>query len=90
MSYAKCGGVFRNCANPVVSVKDLAFPSPYNTYLHFGWTPTPIVNPGQEAIQAALTPKTSPYLYYLSASGSGDTIYARTLNEQNINRAKYL
>ncbi len=90
ISYAKCDGAFSNCPDFNVSVKDLGINSPYNTYKNFGWTPTPIGNPGQNAIQAALTPKTSPYWYYLSASGTNTIIYAKTLNEQNVNRLKYL
>lgn len=90
ISYAKCGGEFNNCPNLGVGANDLNINSPYNTYKNYGWTPTPIGNPGQDAIQAALTPKTSPYWYYLSASGTKAIIYAKTLREQNANRAKYL
>ena len=39
--------------------------SPYNTYLHAGLPPTPIANPGVEAIEAALDPATTTCLYYL-------------------------
>ena len=38
--------------------------TPYNTYLHTGLTPGPISNPGQESINAALTPNMTDYYYY--------------------------
>lgn len=38
--------------------------TPYNTYLHTGLTPGPISNPGQESLNAALTPNNTDYFYY--------------------------
>lgn len=38
--------------------------TPYNTYLHIGLTPGPISNPGQESLNAALTPNDTDYFYY--------------------------
>ncbi len=64
--------------------------SSYNTYLYKGLPPGPIGNPGIAAITAALSPKSSPYYYYLSNPATGETIFARTLDEQNRNRVKYL
>lgn len=90
VSYLKCNGRIRGCSNAVVTKGDLNLSSPYNTYQRLGWTPTPIANPGEAAISAALNPKPSPYLYYLSASGTKETIFSRTLEEHNRNRVKYL
>lgn len=90
VSYAKCGGAIRECSNPRVLRSDLDFPSPYNTYKIFGFPPTPISNPGLSAVRAAATPKQSSYFYYLSAAKTGETIFSRTLEEHNLNRAKYL
>lgn len=90
VSYAKCGGELRSCENPVVVNDDLKITSPYNTYARLGWTPTPIGNPGQGAIKAALTPKSSPYFYYLSTAKTKETLFSRTLDEHNAKRAKYL
>lgn len=88
LGYAKCGGLLLSCDARIVRA-DTALDSPYNTYTQLGWPPTPIANPGEEAIRAALTPKDSPYLYYLSAK-SGETLFSKTLDEHNTKRAKYL
>ncbi|KKU15522.1 MAG: Aminodeoxychorismate lyase [Candidatus Jorgensenbacteria bacterium GW2011_GWA2_45_9] len=90
ISYAKCGGKTTNCQNIKVYRADLDYSSPYNTYKHAGWTPTPISNPGESAIKAAISPAPSPYLYYLSKPDTGETVFSRTLEEHNANRAKYL
>lgn len=90
ISYAKCGGALRGCEDIMVSRSDLALASPYNTYQRLGWTPTPIANPGLAAMKAAVTPKASPYFYYLSAKKTKETVFSKTLEEHNLNRAKYL
>jgi UPF0755 protein len=69
---------------------DKGIESPYNTYLHSGWPPGAISNPGVLAIEAALHPKDSPYWYYLSDPKNGKTIFARTIEEQVMNQLKYL
>ncbi len=90
ISYAKCAGSYRECENVKIARSDLGFPSPYNTYTHRGFPPTPIANPGSATLRAAAEPVASPYLYYLSASGTQETIFSRTLDEHNANRARYL
>lgn len=67
-----------------LSRKDLQVDNPYNTYRNFGLPPTPICNPGKEAIMAAANPETSDYLYFV-ASGNGGHNFARSLNEHNQN-----
>jgi UPF0755 protein len=69
---------------------DFNIDSPYNTYIFKGLPPGPIGNPGLSAITAALHPASSSYLYYLSDPKTGKTIFAKTLDEQNQNRIKYL
>ncbi|MGH9551285.1 MAG: endolytic transglycosylase MltG, partial [Terriglobales bacterium] len=71
-------------------VLDKKIPSPYNTYLHSGWPPGAIANPGILAIEAALHPMDSPYWYYLSDPESGKTIFAKTIEEQVAHQLKYL
>lgn len=63
--------------------------SPYNTYLYRGLPKGPIANPGLSAIKAVIFPETSPYWYYLSIK-DGTTIFSKTLEEHNRNKAKYL
>lgn len=72
-----------------ITLKDLATTSPYNTYLNKGLPPTPITNPGLNAIRATLYPITTPYYFYL-ADGDGVTHYATTHDGHIINRQKYL
>ena len=59
------------------------------TYKIKGLPKSPIANPGIKAIQAALYPKTSPYLYYLH-DAEGNIHYAKSFEEHKINKQKYL
>jgi UPF0755 protein len=69
--------------------EDLKIQSPYNTYLHRGLPPGPICNPGLAAIRAAIYPQPTDYLYFLHPLDSA-TIFSKTLDEHNRNKAKYL
>jgi UPF0755 protein len=73
-----------------LTAADFKIDSPYNTYLYRGLPPTPIGNPGVQAIEATLNPVSSTYLYYLSDPKTGETIYAATLAQQEANQKKYL
>lgn len=73
----------------IISAEDKKIDSPYNTYKYRGLPKGPISNPGINAIRAAIYPKSSPYLYYLSAP-DGKTIFSKTLEEHNTAKAKYL
>ncbi len=68
---------------------DLEIDSPYNTYKYKGFPPTPISNPGLEALTATLNPKDTPYFYFLSDKG-GIMHYATTFTEHKKNRELYL
>lgn len=87
--YLKTDGRSRTAIDKVF-LDDLKIDSPYNTYKYRGLPPGPLSNPGLESIRAALYPQSSPYFYYLSASDDGTTIFSRTLEEHNANKAKYL
>ncbi len=72
------------------SLADLEIESPYNTYKHRGLTPTPISNPGLNAIMAAIYPKSNPYYYFLTTKDTGEVIYSVDYDEHLENKAKYL
>lgn len=59
------------------------------TYEEPGLPERSINNPGLVSIEAALNPKSSPYLYFISDK-EGKTHYARTLDEHIQNIQKYL
>jgi UPF0755 protein len=65
---------------PRLYYKDLAIPSPYNTYLHAGLPPGPINSPGIASMRAALYPDSVPFLYFV-AGMDGRHIFSRTLAE---------
>ena len=62
--------------------------TPYNTYVIEGLPPTPIANPGANAIEAALNPAKTNFLFFV-ADGSGGHAFAETLAEHNANVAKW-
>lgn len=68
---------------------ELRSDTPWNTYVIDGLPPTPpIANPGLEAIEAALNPDSTPYLFFV-ADGTGGHAFAETLDEHNRNVAKW-
>lgn len=62
--------------------------TPYNTYVINGLPPGPIANPGKRAIQAALQPATTDYIYFV-ADGTGGHAFAETLDQHNANVARW-
>lgn len=72
-----------------LTLKDLRSDNPYNTYTNKGLPPTPISNPGLDAIEAALNPTPNDYLFYLSDK-DGITHFSKTHEEHVKLKAKYL
>jgi len=72
-----------------ISKEETEIDSLYNTYKYRGLPLGPICNPGLESIMAAIHPVNSGYWYYLSTP-EGETIFNKTLEEHNIDKAKYL
>ena len=62
----------------------------YDSYKFPGLPPGAIANPGADAIDAALNPKTNQFLYYLSDPKTDKTIFSKTFEEHKANKAKYL
>jgi UPF0755 protein len=62
--------------------------TPWNTYVIEGLPPTPIANPGEEAIKAAMDPDTTDYLFFV-ADGTGGHAFAESLEEHNENVARW-
>ncbi len=73
---------------------ELEIDSPYNTYMYTGLPVGPVANPGQKAIEAALSPNeeyvTDGYLYFCNKEAGTDGLaFARTLEEHNANVEMY-
>ena len=45
--------------------------SPYNSYTHPGLPPTPIDNPGDSSLKAAVQPATGDWIYYVNGDAAG-------------------
>jgi UPF0755 protein len=59
-----------------LSQSDLASDNPYNTRKNRGLPPTPIASPGTPSLLAAISPPTTPYLYYVLIDQNGKTGFA--------------
>ncbi|MET8727516.1 endolytic transglycosylase MltG [Streptomyces parvus] len=66
------------------STADTQLDSPYNSYRIKGLPPTPIGNPGEEALRAAVRPTPGPWLYFVTV-GPGDTRFTDSYDEQQRN-----
>jgi len=62
--------------------------TPWNTYQIDGLPPTPIANPGKEALEAVLNPPADPALFFV-ADGSGGHVFAVTYEEHLRNVARW-
>jgi len=67
---------------------DLQFDSPYNTYRYAGLPPGPIASPGLASLEAAASPASVPYVYFVSKN-DGSHAFATTLDEHNRNVQQY-
>jgi UPF0755 protein len=80
---------FLNKDSSQLTSADLAIDSPYNLYKYKGLPPTPIDNPGLDAILDTVNPTDSSYWYYLSDK-KGNIHYSATYDGQLANKEKYL
>lgn len=72
-----------------LTLDDLKIDNAYNTYTNKGLPPTPINNPGIDALLAAVTPTKTDYLYFLTGK-DGKMYYAKTFEAHKANKVKYL
>ncbi len=70
--------------------KDLTFNSPYNTYLHTGLPPGPVMMPSVNAVNAVLNYKQSNYLYMCAKEDfSGYHNFATNVADHLVNARKF-
>ncbi|MFD0768120.1 endolytic transglycosylase MltG [Bacillus sp. CGMCC 1.60114] len=72
-----------------VLYEDLKVNSPYNTYVVKGLPVGPISNSSVKSVEAALEPAQTDYYYFLAAP-DGQVYYAKTLEEHNALKQKYI
>jgi UPF0755 protein len=60
--------------------KRLEIDSKFNTYKYRGLPPTPISNPGEEAMAATMNPASGDWLYYVTVK-PGDTRFTKSYDE---------
>ncbi|HQV94327.1 MAG TPA: endolytic transglycosylase MltG [Anaerolineales bacterium] len=71
--------------NPL-SLNDLQFDSPFNTYIYAGLPPAPISNPDLDSLQAVAFPAETPYYFFRAkCDGSGYHFFAETFEEHVAN-----
>lgn len=94
----KMGWALQSCASvnyitgkndPGVLDVDRAIDSAFNTYKYPGLPLGPVGNPSLKGIAAVLYPQKNNYWYFMSGT-DGAMHFAKTLEDHNINVAKYL
>lgn len=71
-----------------IRLSELRAKTSWNTYLIDGLPPTPIANPGEEALKAVLNPPRSEYVFFV-ADGTGGHVFASTYPEHLLNVARW-
>ncbi|MER7686650.1 endolytic transglycosylase MltG [Streptomyces sp. NPDC097610] len=77
-----------NRFTPTTTTNDTKLESPYNSYQRMGLPPTPISNPGQAAMRAAINPTPGNWLYFVTVK-PGDTRFTASYEEQQRNVAEF-
>ena len=72
---------------PSATAADSEVDSPYNSYRRMGLPPTPIDNPGEDAVRAAISPTPGDWLYFVTVK-PGDTRFTAELAEHQRNVAE--
>jgi UPF0755 protein len=71
-----------------LTLADLRFQSPYNTYVSPGLPPGPIANPGYPSLLAAIQPANTNFLYFVRTTAARHT-FSETLEAHNRAVAAY-
>ncbi|MEU5894877.1 MULTISPECIES: endolytic transglycosylase MltG [Streptomyces] len=77
-----------NRSTLATSERDTKINSPYNTYARMGLPPTPIGNPGEEAMRAAINPTPGNWLYFVTVK-PGDTRFTSDFQEHQKNVGEF-
>ena len=64
---------------------DTNIDSPYNIYKNTGLMPGPVDSPGVSAIEAAVNPSKTDYLYFVANVETGEVYFAKTYEEHTKN-----
>lgn len=75
-------------STPGVKETDTGLDSPYNSYARMGLPPTPIANPGEEAMRAAINPTPGDWLYFVTVK-PGDTRFTADYDEHQSDMAEF-
>jgi uncharacterized YceG family protein len=76
-----------NRGAPRTTAADTEIDSPYNSYRRMGLPPTPIDNPGEDAVRAAINPAPGDWLYFVTVR-PGDTRFTADYAEHQRNVAE--
>ncbi|MGC0378793.1 endolytic transglycosylase MltG [Streptomyces sp. SAI-229] len=76
-----------NRGAPRTTAADTGIDSPYNSYRRMGLPPTPIGNPGEDAVRAAINPTPGDWLYFVTVK-PGDTRFTADYAEHQRNVAE--
>jgi UPF0755 protein len=69
---------------------DLVIASPFNTYHTTGLPPTPINNPGLQAVKAAMQPEDHAFLFFVArGDGTGTHVFAKNGSQHMVNVMNY-
>jgi UPF0755 protein len=81
-------GILDGWVGQAPKAKEIRIQNPYNTYYIPRLPPTPICNPGLDALKATLHPQMHDYFYFLNDEKMH--FFAKTYEEHRSNIAKYL
>jgi len=64
-----------------LTTEDLQNDTPYNTRINLGLPPTPISNPGEASLEAALSPAVGSWIYYVLEDEEGNHFFTESAAE---------